>query len=192
MGPSNLGLILFVLALAKGATVVLQIGLKVSKARETQAWLSACCWMRLKPTQSDGSVSQPTPNPLISLLGDRLSGKILCVYNEKCNPFFHMDYRQWYKSCRRRFFFQCTEGNKGKMEKKKIGQRGKVNKKTHVTDMPLQVQYCLVKAFSTLKTDHLTCWRHFHYGWAVSNYYKMWGKCQSVMNCSDVHFVLAQ
>lgn len=123
MGPSNLGLILFVLALAKGATVVLQIGLKASKARETQAWLSACCWMRLKPTQSDGLFSQLTPNPLISLLGDRLSGKILCVYNEKCNPFLHMDYRQWYKSCRQRFFSMHWR-NKGKMGKKQRLARG--------------------------------------------------------------------
>ena len=55
------------------------------------------------------------------------------------------------------FFFNALKETKGKWKKKKIGQRGKVNKKTHVTDMPLQVQYCLVKAFSTLKTDHLTC-----------------------------------
>lgn len=104
VAPSNLGLILFVLALERGATVVLQISLKALKAKETQAWLSAWCWMRFKPTQSDGSVPHPTPNPLISLLGDRRSGKILCVYYEKYNPFFHMDYRQWYKSCRQSDF----------------------------------------------------------------------------------------
>lgn len=126
VAPSNLGLILFVLALARGATVVLQISLKALKAKETQAWLSACCWMSLKPAQSDGLVPHPTPNPLISLLGDRLS-KILCAYNEKYNLLFHMDYRQWYKSCRQSDF-KCTERDKG--NKEKMGHRGRVNNVT--------------------------------------------------------------
>lgn len=154
MAPSNLGLILFVLALARGATVVLQISLKAMKAKETQAWLSAWCWMRFRPTQSDGSVPHPSPNPLVSLLGDRLSGKILCVYNEKYNLFFHMDYRQWYKSCRRSDF-KCMKRNKGNM-----GQRGGALTRKHMREEGLNVmsryacasQHWLVKAFLKKQT----------------------------------------